>query len=53
MTFFLRRSRHQTQFGSALRAQDREPPRLHDIANFALGDIDEHPSWGGTRDRLT
>lgn len=41
MVLFLRRSGHQAQFSSALRLQEREPPRLHELTAFVLGHIDE------------
>jgi transcriptional regulator GlxA family with amidase domain len=41
MVLFLRRSGHQAQFSSALRRQEREPPRLRDIAAYVLDHIDE------------
>ncbi len=41
MVLFLRRSGHQAQFSSALRRQEREPPRLRDISTFVLEHIDE------------
>jgi transcriptional regulator GlxA family with amidase domain len=46
MVLFLRRSGQQAQFGSALHAQDRESPRLHDVSNFVLDHIGEHLSVG-------
>ena len=41
MVLFLRRSGNQAQFSSALRRQEREPPRLRDISAFVLEHIDE------------
>jgi transcriptional regulator GlxA family with amidase domain len=41
MVLFLRRSGHQAQFSSALRRQEREPPRLRDVSAFVLEHIDE------------
>lgn len=41
MVLFLRRSGHQAQFSSALRRQEKEPPRLRDIATFVVDHIDE------------
>jgi transcriptional regulator GlxA family with amidase domain len=41
MVLFLRRSGHQAQFSSALRRQEREPPRLRDVSTFVLEHIDE------------
>jgi len=41
MVLFLRRSGNQAQFSSALRRQEREPPRLRDISTFVLEHIDE------------
>jgi transcriptional regulator GlxA family with amidase domain len=41
MVLFLRRSGHQAQFSSALRRQEREPPRLRDLSTFVLEHIDE------------
>lgn len=41
MVLFLRRSGHQAQFSSALRRQEREPPKLRDISTFVLEHIDE------------
>lgn len=41
MVLFLRRSGHQAQFSSALRRQEREPPRLRDVSTFVLEHLDE------------
>ncbi|MFO0583295.1 MAG: GlxA family transcriptional regulator [Anaeromyxobacter sp.] len=41
MVLFLRRSGHQAQFSSALRRQEREPPRLRDVSSFVLEHLDE------------
>jgi transcriptional regulator GlxA family with amidase domain len=41
MVLFLRRSGHQAQFSSALRRQEKEPPKLRDISTFVLDHIDE------------
>ena len=41
MVLFLRRSGHQAQFSSALRAQERESPPLRGISNFVLEHIHE------------
>ncbi|HEY0709454.1 MAG TPA: GlxA family transcriptional regulator [Polyangia bacterium] len=41
MVLFLRRSGHQAQFSSALRRQEKEPPRLRDIATFVLEHVDQ------------
>lgn len=41
MVLFLRRSGHQAQFSSALRRQEREPPKLRDISSFVLEHVDE------------
>ena len=41
LVLFLRRSGHQAQFSSALRRQEKEPPRLRDISAFVLEHIDE------------
>jgi transcriptional regulator GlxA family with amidase domain len=41
MVLFLRRSGHQAQFSSALRRQEREPPRLRDVSAFVLEHLDE------------
>ena len=41
MVLFLRRSGHQAQFSSALRRQEKEPPRLRDISTFVLEHIGE------------
>lgn len=41
LVLFLRRSGNQAQFSSALRRQEREPPRLRDISTFVLEHVDE------------
>jgi len=41
LVLFLRRSGNQAQFSSALRRQEREPPRLRDISAFVLEHVDE------------
>jgi transcriptional regulator GlxA family with amidase domain len=41
LVLFLRRSGHQAQFSSALRRQEKEPPRLRDISAFVLEHIDQ------------
>jgi transcriptional regulator GlxA family with amidase domain len=41
MVLFLRRSGNQAQFSSALRRQEKEPPRLLDISTFVLEHLDE------------
>ena len=41
MVLFLRRSGNQAQFSSALRRQEREPPRLRDISSFVLEHLDQ------------
>jgi len=41
LVLFLRRSGHQAQFSSALRRQEKEPPRLRDISAFVIEHIDE------------
>jgi transcriptional regulator GlxA family with amidase domain len=41
MVLFLRRSGHQAQFSPALRRQQEEPPRDHDLAGFILDHLDE------------
>jgi len=41
MVLFLRRSGHQAQFSSALRRQEREPPRLRDVSTFVVEHLDE------------
>jgi transcriptional regulator GlxA family with amidase domain len=41
LVLFLRRSGNQAQFSSALRRQEREPPRLRDISAFVLECVDE------------
>jgi transcriptional regulator GlxA family with amidase domain len=41
MVLFLRRSGNQAQFSSALRRQEREPPRLRDLSAFVLEHVDE------------
>jgi transcriptional regulator GlxA family with amidase domain len=41
MVLFLRRSGHQAQFSSALRRQEREPPRLRDVSAFVIEHLDE------------
>jgi len=41
LVLFLRRSGHQAQFSSALRRQEKEPPRLRDISTFVLDHVDE------------
>lgn len=41
MVLFLRRSGHQAQFSSALRRQEKEPPKRRDISAFVLDHLDE------------
>lgn len=41
MVLFLRRSGNQAQFSSTLRRQEKEPPRLRDLATFVLEHVDE------------
>jgi transcriptional regulator GlxA family with amidase domain len=41
LVLFLRRSGNQAQFSGTLRRQEREPPRLRDIAAFVLDHVDE------------
>lgn len=41
MVLFLRRSGNQAQFSSALKRQEREPPRLRDVSTFVLEHVDE------------
>jgi len=41
LVLFLRRSGHQAQFSSALQRQEKEPPRLRDIAGFVLEHVDQ------------
>ena len=41
LVLFLRRSGNQAQFSSALQRQEREPPRLRDIAAFVLERVDQ------------
>jgi transcriptional regulator GlxA family with amidase domain len=41
LVLFLRRSGHQAQFSSALRRQEKEPPKLRDISSFVLEHVDE------------
>jgi transcriptional regulator GlxA family with amidase domain len=41
MVLFLRRSGNQAQFSSALRRQEKEPPKLRDISTFVLEHVDE------------
>lgn len=41
LVLFLRRSGQQAQFSSALRRQEREPPKLRDISTFVLEHVDE------------
>ena len=41
LVLFLRRSGNQAQFSSALERQEKEPPRLRDIATFVLEHVDE------------
>lgn len=41
MVLFLRRSGNQAQFSSALRRQEKEPPRLRDISTFVLEHVDQ------------
>jgi transcriptional regulator GlxA family with amidase domain len=41
LVLFLRRSGNQAQFSSALRRQEKEPPRLRDISAFVLEHVDE------------
>jgi transcriptional regulator GlxA family with amidase domain len=41
LVLFLRRSGNQAQFSSALRRQEKEPPKLRDISTFVLEHVDE------------
>ena len=41
LVLFLRRSGNQAQFSSALRRQEKEPPKLRDISTFVLDHLDE------------
>ncbi|HEY0715213.1 MAG TPA: GlxA family transcriptional regulator [Polyangia bacterium] len=41
LVLFLRRSGHQAQFSGALRRQEKEPPRMHDIASFVVEHVDQ------------
>ncbi len=41
MVLFLRRSGNQPQFSSALRRQEKEPPRLRDISTFVLEHLEQ------------
>jgi transcriptional regulator GlxA family with amidase domain len=41
MVLFLRRSGNQAQYSSALQRQEKEPPKLRDIATFVLEHVDE------------
>jgi transcriptional regulator GlxA family with amidase domain len=41
LVLFLRRSGNQAQFSSALQRQEKEPPKLRDIAGFVLEHVDE------------
>jgi transcriptional regulator GlxA family with amidase domain len=41
LVLFLRRSGNQAQFSSALRRQEKEPPKLRDISAFVLEHADE------------
>ena len=41
LVLFLRRSGNQAQFSSALRRQEKEPPKLRDISTFVLEHLDE------------
>jgi transcriptional regulator GlxA family with amidase domain len=41
LVLFLRRSGNQAQFSSALRRQEKEPPRLRDISTFVLERLDQ------------
>jgi len=41
LVLFLRRSGNQAQFSSALRRQEKEPPKLRDISAFVLDHADE------------
>jgi transcriptional regulator GlxA family with amidase domain len=41
LVLFLRRSGNQAQFSSALRRQEKEPPRLRDITTFVVEHVDE------------
>jgi transcriptional regulator GlxA family with amidase domain len=41
LVLFLRRSGHQAQFSAALQRQEKEPPRLRDIAAFVLEHLDQ------------
>ena len=41
LVLFLRRSGNQAQFSSALRRQEKEPPKLRDISAFILEHVDE------------
>ena len=41
LVLFLRRSGNQSQFSSALRRQEKEPPKLRDISTFVLDHVSE------------
>jgi transcriptional regulator GlxA family with amidase domain len=41
MVLFLRRSGNQAQFSSALRRQEKEPPKLRDISTFVIEHLDK------------
>jgi transcriptional regulator GlxA family with amidase domain len=41
LVLFLRRSGNQAQFSSALRRQEKEPPKLRDISTFVLEHVDQ------------
>jgi transcriptional regulator GlxA family with amidase domain len=41
MVLFLRRSGNQSQFSSALKRQEKEPPKLRDVSTFVLEHVDE------------
>jgi transcriptional regulator GlxA family with amidase domain len=41
MVLFLRRSGNQAQFSSALKRQEKEPPKLRDVSTFVLEHVDE------------
>jgi len=41
LVLFLRRSGNQAQFSSALRRQEKEPPRLRDISTFVIEHLDQ------------
>jgi transcriptional regulator GlxA family with amidase domain len=41
LVLFLRRSGHQAQFSAALQRQEKQPPKLQDIASFVLEHLDD------------